>query len=620
MNVLSDLALAFWRLLPGNPIMVRVVAAASKRVKHLWARIAYLAVLIMVVLFQGGLAGYDASLAESAKKATQVFLVVSVAQLALMSFIAPIFCAGAITQEKDSNTFSILLTTPLSTAQIVLGSLFSRIYFIWALLLSGLPIFCITMIFGGVTQAEVFQSFGLSACTALLTGSIAITISFLKVGTRRTIFYFFVGIAVYLLLIGAIGQSTYGQLAEAKPGDVAFGLGTGLKMSWLAPIHPFLALLVVTGQTPAPPLSDVMRYGWPWARLLAYPEYGYMILTTLASIAMVLFSMVMVRRGEQEGEPTLVGRVSKPFRVATIGEPPPRKPRRVWSNPIAWREAATRGSASGGPMVRWAIFVIGAAAALLLLTAYHASWWPALTTNTVASWLTVVAWVELLVVLLIVTTTAASTLTRERESQTMEILLTTPLTSKYVMAGMLQGLVRYVTPLIAIPALTLLIFVLADLVRGRTPCVPPESVVIVPGLMIAFASTAALAGLQCSLSYKKTVQAVMISASLVLGVASGLWLCGAAVKSGNVGLTFSSVVFPFLPFPSLQALIDPGTLENTSANTIGGATISKGEIAAARLTRIVCSMLAIGAYALITWALYQNLVKNFDQTIRRQST
>ncbi|MCH8142939.1 MAG: hypothetical protein IH908_15220 [Proteobacteria bacterium] len=49
----------------------------------------------------------------------------------------------------------------MTDAQIVLGSLMSRLYFVWVLLLSGLPIFCITMIYGGVTTAEVFESFGL---------------------------------------------------------------------------------------------------------------------------------------------------------------------------------------------------------------------------------------------------------------------------------------------------------------------------------------------------------------------------------------------------------------------------------------------------------------------------
>ena len=50
--------------------------------------------------------------------------------------MSPIFTAGAITQEKDSQTYDILLSTPLTNGQIVLGSLLSRLFFVISLLLT----------------------------------------------------------------------------------------------------------------------------------------------------------------------------------------------------------------------------------------------------------------------------------------------------------------------------------------------------------------------------------------------------------------------------------------------------------------------------------------------------
>lgn len=623
MTIIRDLFMGLWRLLPANPILTRVVAQGSRRQKHLWARAAYLAVLFVVVVLQGGIGGYDLSLAESAKKMTQVFLVISVAQLLLMSFIAPIFCAGAITQEKDSNTYNILLTTPLSSPQIVLGSLSSRIFFVWALLLSGLPIFCITMIFGGVTTAEVFQSFGLAACTGLITGSIAIMISFLKIGTRRTIFFFFAGVAVYLLLVGTIGLSPWGQLAEAPLGEPVFGSGQRYHMSWLSPIHPFLALMVVTGQTPPPALADVQSHGWPMYLIYAYPQYAYMLLTTLASIAMITISVIFVRRCEHEGEATVLNRAAGLFNRRhedkENSSPLEKKPRRVWRNPIAWREASTRGSSSGGPWVRWAVLVFGIGIGLILLIAYNAGWWKPLNANTVSDWLTALIWIELAVVLLVVTNTAASTLTRERESQTMEILLTTPLTSKYIVAGMLQGLVRYVVPLIAIPTVTLAMFYVVDLMRGAQKSTTPEAILLVPLLIIAVASTAAMIGLQFSLTMKRTVQAVMISTSIVLGVSGALWFCGSAVIM-NTGLMFSSVILPFFPFPATQSLIDPQVVVDASQSGYGATPATPAALATARGTRVIFTLISALAYFAITFALYKNMVRSFDMVIRRQSS
>lgn len=619
MGILRDIGQWLWRLLPANPILVRVVSTGGKRIRQLWARLIYLIILMAVFLVAGGLligAG-ERSLADLAKDATHTFMYVSVVQLFLMSFIAPIFCAGAITQEKDANTFHILLTTPLSNAQIVLGSLLSRLFFVWALLLSGLPIFCITMIYGGVTTREIFESFGLAATTGLITGSCAIMISFLRIGTRRTIFSFFVGIAVYLLGVYALGRSSWGQYQAAPVATAVTSTLTPEHMSWLAPVHPFLALMVVTGQTPAPAWPDVARHSWPINWLLARPAYGYMAITTGASLLMVLISLIYVRRGATEGENTILARILLrivPYRA----DERRRKPRRVWRNPIAWREAATRASAGGRSLMRVFFIVAGLVTGGALLTAHHAGWWglgPGSITTT-RLWLTSLVWIELAVVLLVVTNTAATTLTREKESLTMELLLSTPLTSRYIIAGMLQGLVRLVVPLIGVPTVTIGAFVIGDLIRPGTPVTTIEATLGVPVLMTAFAALAAMVGLHFSLMSRKTVQAVMISTFVVLGAAGLLSACGLAVING--GATIAGAALPFSPFPAMQALLDPWRIVESSPRS-WGANINPGEVAGFRAVGMVFALIAAGVYAAITYAVYSSMVRNFDMTIRRQS-
>ena len=116
-----------YRLIPANPILLRVVEAGGKRLRDMIIRSAYLGLLILVVVFSlfnvsvGG-----ASLGELAKTSADVFQKLSYLQLGLVALLSPIFTAGAITQEKDSQTYDILLATPLSNGQIVLGSLLRR--------------------------------------------------------------------------------------------------------------------------------------------------------------------------------------------------------------------------------------------------------------------------------------------------------------------------------------------------------------------------------------------------------------------------------------------------------------------------------------------------------------
>jgi ABC-type transport system involved in multi-copper enzyme maturation permease subunit len=627
MGVLRDLGVWLWRLLPANPILVRVVATGGRRSRHLWARLIYLVVLVAVFVLGGGLLlqARERSLADLAKQATQTFMAVSMVQLFLMSFVAPIFCAGAITQEKDANTYNILLTTPLSNAQIVLGSLFSRLYFVWALLLSGLPIFCITMIYGGVTTTEIFESFGLAACTGLVTGSLAILISFLKVGTRRTIFAFFVGIGAYLLGVGVVGLSPIGQFAHAPPATTFFDSTRLYQMSWLAAVHPFLALLVVTGQTPAPDPVAAHAYGWPAGWLLAYPQYGYMAVTTLASAVMVLISLIYVRRGAKEGEVTLLARLLQAL-LPRGARSERRKPRRVWRNPIAWREATTRASAGGRSLLRLLFNAAGLACGLALLIAYHGGTWgsgPAATAG-VRAWLTPLVWMELAVILFVVTSTAATTLTREKESLTIELLLSTPLTSRYIIAGMLQGLVRLVIPLIGVPTITVALFALLDLFPlGRGAAVTTlEAVFLVPLQMVAFAALAAMVGLHFSLLSKKTVQAVMISTTIVLGATGLLTACGLALRGTNP--TIAAIVLPFTPVWGVQALLDPwavahaATASSSWAGSGGG--VSPGELVVFRAVRAVSTLVAAALYLTVTFALYNSMVVGFDMTVRRQTS
>src|SRR5436190_20728687 len=190
-----------WRLVPANPILLRVVEAGGKRRRDLFVRCGYLALLILVVIFAlvgaGSVGG--ASLGELAKASAKMFQNMSYLQLGLVALLAPVFTAGAITQEKDSQTYDILLSTPLTNGQIVLGSLLSRLFFVIALLISGIPIFSITQIFGGVAIHSIVMSFLIAAATTFVTGSLAMAIATFKVGTRRTIFSFYLFIVLYLV-------------------------------------------------------------------------------------------------------------------------------------------------------------------------------------------------------------------------------------------------------------------------------------------------------------------------------------------------------------------------------------------------------------------------------------
>ena len=689
-----------WRLIPANPILLRVVESGGKRRRDLIIRCAYLGLLVFVVVFSlmstGGAAGSSGSLSDLAKESAAIFQRMSYLQLGLVALLAPIFTAGAITQEKDSQTYDILLATPLSNGQIVLGSLLSRLFFVVALLVSGIPVFSITQIFGGVAISSIVKSFGIAAATAFVTGALAMAIAVFKVGTRRTIFSFYLFVVIYL--VGGYMLDPYVRYTLAD--------GTTSTTSWLTGMHPFLAQRVIFNEpTYTPPdvlnLPEGLRR-WPVGAYLSNPAQFYTSFMFLLSFLLVTPSIVLLRRLAQSST-SLKTAVLKKLGISRGDRT--RKPRYVWANPIAWREARTKASAARATFLRYGFITAGVIGALVLawrfattiepayyvegrsydpiagtLAVYSTSAEPqnyklppdatvtyqgqSTTVERLRGKLAVVAdtkiipspsgtgkqtvWanvtatdiprrmtaaqvrqvllamviVEFAVILLIVTNAAASTVTREKEDGTLDILLTSPITSRYYIWGKLRGLVSFVLPLILVPVASVLVFVVYDVFRrvgywdnpGFHWIVLPEALVLMPAMLIIVAAFGAIVGMQMSLRCRTTVVAVMSSVGTVVGLCAALGWCGYQVLGSN-GNETGLVLGSFSPFTIMMLLVDPYLY----AGSLFGTGPSAEDTTTPRMIMFFFTLIAVGAYTAVVWSMYRSMVKNFDMTIRRQS-
>lgn len=601
-----------WRLVPANPILVRVVNAGGRRLQHLWIRIAYLAVLtaavsIGVIFAQSAGAG-NPSLADLAKSATNVFKWVSSIQLLMVCILAPIFTAAAITQEKDAQTFNILLSTPLTNGQIVMGSLLSRLYFVFVLLLAGIPLFCIMMVYGGVTGDKIFLSIALAGCTAALTGSLAIAISVIRVGTGKTIFSFYLAIALYLAAMYSLSSWTKLIPPEATPAPGAYD-----RMSWLAAFHPFLSLWVVLGKTPAPDFGAVAHYGWPFSYWLAYPEISYIVMTLCTSMLLVVASLAFVRRSAKEGEPTLFNRLfaGRSGSIAEHGAERTRQPRHVGRNPVAWREAAI-GAAGGGTVARYSMLGLGFVVGLVILVYYGRG---SMVQATARQWLFGIVGVELGITLFVATATAATSMTREKESNTLGLLLTTPITSGQIIWGKIKGLIWFSTPMLAVPYATVVLFVFVDLLKGRmgrASVVNWECLLSLPLLLLAFTAVACMIGLQRSIVQKRTLAAVFSSGAILI-VAIGIFsFCASMVISSSEEV--AAAIMPFTPYYAIFVSIDPAR-----ALTEGGSVLTGRNLVLCRTVAFVASIAATIIYGAIGYGLHSHMVRNFDMIIRKQT-
>jgi ABC-type transport system involved in multi-copper enzyme maturation permease subunit len=620
LSILRDFGRWLWRLLPANPILVRVVYHGGRRTRHFWIRFGYLAVLAAIIFFSVvSSSGANAtSLGDLAKNFSQFFKHVALAQLAMVCLLAPIFAATAITQERDSQTYNILLSTPLTNAQIVFGTLMSRMYFVFVLLLAGLPLLCIMTIYGGVTFSEIAFATGLAATAAMVAGALAISISVIRVGTRKTIFSFYLAIGIYLMGLWALSTVDGLIVPEAVPAP-----GRELRMSWLAAFHPFLALNASLNQTPAPLFSEVAHYGFPLAQLAAYPAESFMVMTLAMSVVLCTACVAFVRASVKEGEPTWYNRLFSRGADERNDESDVlrRKPRNVWANAVAWREANTGASGRSRFLQRMIVIGIGLAGAIVLIVYYAGSDRTAATVATTRNALQAIVAIELGLAMLVATNTAATGLTREKEGGTLDIMLVTPLTSRDILFGKCRGLISFALPMLSVPVLSLLLVFLYDLVTGRMfsakgpgPVVHWEALIALPIAMVGFIAFASALGLRESVNQRRTVKAVIFGVAWLLGICAVTSACFISIAGTNP--EFGAAFMPLSPMTSVFSLIHPEGWLGFDQGM--GGQISQTKVNACRFISFVASLVAGGVYWAIAGGLYKNMVRNFDMTIRKQ--
>jgi ABC-type transport system involved in multi-copper enzyme maturation permease subunit len=608
----------FLRLGPTNPIAVRLVQNGSRRLKHLYIRGAYLAALVLVLLWSLLLrtgSGGSLSYRHLAAAGSESFTLIAYLQIGLICLLAPIFMAGAIAQEASPRTWEVLLTTPLTRMEIVLGNLLGRLFFILALLFASLPLFAITQYFGGVPGRSIFTSYLIAACAAVLVGTIAIALSVSRLVGRRAVFAFYVSVVSYL----AVTLSIDVWLRNAGGGAGSTGSG----VTWMTALNPFLslhALLNPSNYPTAPAGSHTGLARWFLERPVATWCWGSALLSLLLAIG----STATVRSGGLQniaGDSPGIPWYRKAFGLGAKGSLH-RPPRAVWTNPIAWREAAARNGTLGRIIARWTFVGLGGLFGLGLIAFYHGG---SMFHNDFRLAISATVWGELAVIALVAVNMAGSSICREREDGTLDLLTTTPITSGQYLSGKLRGLVAYLLPMLAVPIGTLLLAGLYVLAGGvgrsggvmlieRTTTVSVEAPVILPeaGLLAAlvflpFIAACVMLGMMRSLSSRGSISAVVTSVALI-GVLSGiLGLCGFNAGAGvpYVGPGLAAISPASLVF----AIVEPvmamrGTIDNST-------------LAMARVWLFMGSVFAAAGYAVVVYLVHVHMVRNFDMQVRK---
>ena len=374
-----------------NPVLQNELIANLRMTRTFVLLFAYVALLGLLVLAAWPAdERIDMSNSDAAKPLVNLLFL---GQYMLMSLMAPSFAAGAITGEKERDSFEMLLASPLRPAAIVFGKFAASLCPLAELMIGSLPVVMLCLPLGGVQFFEVLAAYLAMISSVALFVMISLWCSSYFVRTSASLVVSYLMI-LPLALVGVFIWQSLAQLGEAR-------------------------LLVVFTVVPVACLSlTALLFADTSRRLLQAPDLGSagreaIDLETEAEAAVGLY----IKRDEFPDR-----LFAPPKRTTFLPED---------ANPIYDKEVRSEIFAQGTLMLRLVIQIsMGLAlfvmAYCLFLRPQYAPWY--------------IAYVLLFNMLAGPVFTAGS-VTSERERQTLDLLLTTLITPWQMMWGkLLSGL------------------------------------------------------------------------------------------------------------------------------------------------------------------------------------
>ena len=188
-----------------GPVFKFECLSASRRWQYFAGRALFIGILLaalglVVWNVESNLNG-SIGLRDMANAGEKFYEVIITTQLALLFLVAPAITADAICLDKARGALLPLLTTDLSSREIVLGKLFARFLPILGFVFCGLPVLAICFTMGGIHPEVVFGAFLVCLGVALVGGAGALVLSMWCTKTYEVLLVCFLLWIGFLLLL-----------------------------------------------------------------------------------------------------------------------------------------------------------------------------------------------------------------------------------------------------------------------------------------------------------------------------------------------------------------------------------------------------------------------------------
>ncbi len=541
-----------------GPIIAREVITTPRPLRYYLWRASFSCVLF-ILLWTGwqSIVGWQdvREVGVLARFGSILYYMFAILQLTLMLFFAPLFTASTVAYEKDRRTFNLLLMTSLSDFEIVLGKLVAGLLNILIILGASVGLLSICALLGGISFGQVASLFAVTAASGVAGGAMGLLIALWRDRTFQSI-----SLTILMVVFSVAGVELF---SVAYP-NLGF-MGVPVK-EILNPYRAMLAVLYptsdqVTGVVRASSLvyigvrltfaSLIVLFGTYMLRVWnpgrnepreSGDEEEAEVVETLVEVDETVAEVAVPVGASAAGSGDVPGSIAArtSFRERAAGGPsgssredegagattglhvPRRTHRRVaaaarpyrkpWTNPILWRELMTRAYGTK-PLIIKGCFI--------LLFALGAGFFHSLSQgleNPLGTQLCLIPVGLTILSLVLINAQGVTSLTSERDTGALDLLLVTELSPSQFIYGKLYGVLYNAKEMVALPILAAIYLWLTDRLTG-------ENLVFFTLDYLLFCHFAAMLGLHSSISFTSSRTAVANSLGTIFFLMVGILLC-----------------------------------------------------------------------------------------------
>jgi ABC-type transport system involved in multi-copper enzyme maturation permease subunit len=130
-------------------------------------------------------------------------------QIILVFLVTPVFTASAITEEKTRGTLQYLLTTDLSSWHILVGKMLARLAQVGLVAVTGLPLLFFFGPLAGLSFFTLLASVLVSIIPLFWLASLSLLASVWTKQTRDAVLVFFLVLGLHLIILAIVGGANY---------------------------------------------------------------------------------------------------------------------------------------------------------------------------------------------------------------------------------------------------------------------------------------------------------------------------------------------------------------------------------------------------------------------------